>query len=122
MKKLFNKTNLIALLMVVTLVVPTLALANANLGLDTASSIGLGNADAKNVVVNLIRVVLGFLGLIAVVIILIGGFMWMTAGGNEDKVTKGRKYIINGVIGLVIVLGAFSIATFVISQINGSIR
>jgi len=122
MKKLFNKTNLIALLMVVTLVVPTLALANANLGLDTASSIGLGNADAKNVVVNLIRVVLGFLGLIAVVIILIGGFMWMTAGGNEDKVTKGRKYIINGVIGLVIVLGAFSIATFVISQINGAIR
>ena len=122
MKKLFNKTNLIALLMVVTLVVPTLALANANLGLDTAGSIGLGNADAKNVVVNLIRVVLGFLGLIAVVIILIGGFMWMTAGGNEDKVTKGRKYIINGVIGLVIVLGAFSIATFVISQINGSIR
>jgi len=122
MKKLFNKTNLIALLMVVTLVVPTLALANANLGLDTASSIGLGNADAKNVVVNLIRVVLGFLGLIAVVIILIGGFMWMTAGGNEDKVTKGRKYIINGAIGLVIVLGAFSIATFVISQINGSIR
>ena len=122
MKKLFKKTNLIALLMVVTLVVPTLALANANLGLDTASSIGLGNADAKNVVVNLIRVVLGFLGLIAVVIILIGGFMWMTAGGNEDKVTKGRKYIINGAIGLVIVLGAFSIATFVISQINGSIR
>jgi uncharacterized membrane protein len=53
-------------------------------------------------------------GIIAVVIILAGGFKWMTAGGNEDKVGEARKMIISGVIGLAIIMSAFAIAQFVI--------
>ena len=65
----------------------------------------------------IIRVALGFLGIIAVCIILIGGFKWMTAQGNEDKVKTAKKVLISGIIGLVIVLSAFAIAQFVISSI-----
>jgi len=54
---------------------------------DSAANLGLGNESLDDAIVGLINVALGFLGLIAVIIILIGGFRWMTAGGNEDDQT-----------------------------------
>lgn len=65
-------------------------------------------------IANIINVVLGFLGIVAVVIILIGGFIWMTAGGNEEKVGKAKKLLVAGIIGLAIILSAYVIARFVI--------
>jgi len=86
-------------------------------GLNEAGTIGLGNAEPKGAIVNIIKVIMGFLGLIAVIVILIGGFKWMTAGGNEDKVAEAKKLIVAGIIGLVIILAAFLIASFVINQL-----
>lgn len=79
--------------------------------------IGLGTKPLDDAVVGLINVLLGFLGLIAVVIILIGGFRWMTAGGNEDKVAEARKTIFSGIIGLAIILFAWGITTFVVQEL-----
>lgn len=78
---------------------------------------GLGQRDPRAIVASVIRVILGFLGIVAVIIILLGGFKWMTAGGNEDKVAEARKLIISGVIGLVIIMAAFGIAQFVINSL-----
>ncbi|MEK7103288.1 MAG: hypothetical protein AAB870_03000 [Patescibacteria group bacterium] len=61
-------------------------------------------------IVAIINFVLGFLGIIAVVIILIAGFKWMTAGGNDDNVKAAQTMLIQGVIGLVIILSAWGIA------------
>ncbi len=83
----------------------------------TANSLGLGNANLTDTVLALIRIVMGFLGLVAVVIILIGGFKWMTAAGNEDKVGEAKKMIVAGIIGLVVILFAFAIVSFVVSQL-----
>ena len=49
---------------------------------------------------------LTFIGALFLLLIIYGGVLWMTAGGNEDKVKKGQKYIINSVIGITIVLSA----------------
>jgi len=62
---------------------------------------------------------LGLLGIIFLVMILIGGFNWMTAAGNDDKVTKARATLIRGVIGLVIVLAAYMISVFVFKALQG---
>lgn len=78
----------------------------------------LANADLIRIIFSAIQYVLAFLGVVAVVVIIIGGFMWMTAGGNEEKVGKAKKVLIQGLIGLVIVLLAFAIATFVINQLK----
>jgi len=78
---------------------------------------GLGERDPRDIAASVIRVILGFLGIIAVVIILLGGFKWMTAGGNEDKVGEAKKLIIAGIIGLVIIVAAFAIATFVLNSL-----
>ncbi len=80
-----------------------------------AADAGLQSGDLVGTISNIIRVALGFLGIIAVIIILLGGFKWMTAGGNDDKVKDAKKLIFSGIIGLVIVLSAFAIANFVIS-------
>ncbi len=81
------------------------------------TELGLGNRDPRAIVASVIRIILGFLGIVAVIIILLGGFKWMTAGGNEEKVGEARKLIGQGVIGLVIILAAFGIATFVINSL-----
>jgi hypothetical protein len=77
---------------------------------------GLGDREPQEIAASVIRILLGFLGIIAVAIILIGGFKWMTAGGNEDKVGEAKRMIAAGIIGLLIILAAFGIATFVINQ------
>ena len=89
-----------------------------NSGSETiVGSTGLGDKDIRVTVGNIINVALGLLGIVAVVIILIGGFEWMTAGGNEEKTGEAKKRIIAGVIGLAIILSAYAIASFVINSL-----
>lgn len=78
---------------------------------------GLGNEDPRTMAAAVINILLGFLGIIAVVIILFGGFRWMTAAGNEDQVSTAKKMIGAGVIGLIIILMAFGIAQFVLNAL-----
>ncbi|PIX62107.1 hypothetical protein CO057_02285 [Candidatus Uhrbacteria bacterium CG_4_9_14_0_2_um_filter_41_50] len=84
---------------------------------DFTDSTGLGQADLKSTIGNLIRVFLGFLGIIAVVMVLLGGFKWMTASGNDEKVQDAKKLLVAGIVGLAIILSAYAITTFVISSI-----
>lgn len=77
----------------------------------------LGTQDPRVTVAKIINIALSLLGIISVVIILIGGFTWMIAGGNEENVDKAKKRIFAGIIGLAIVLSAYAIATWVITNL-----
>lgn len=79
--------------------------------------IQLGSRNFIDAMVGIINVALGLLGIVAVIIILAGGFKWMTAGGNDDKVGEARKLIVSGVIGLAIIFSAWAITKFVITQL-----
>jgi len=81
------------------------------------SSIKLGSGDIRQTAARIINVALGFLGIIAVVIVLLGGFKWMIAGGNEEKTNEAKKLIVSGIIGLAIILSAWAITSFVISRL-----
>ncbi|MBU1037112.1 hypothetical protein KKF32_03685 [Patescibacteria group bacterium] len=65
-----------------------------------------------------IAYVLGFVGIIFLILIIISGFQWMTAGGNEEKVGIARKRIVSAVIGLFIILAAYLITYFVYTTIK----
>lgn len=65
----------------------------------------------------IINVALGVLGIVAVIVIIYGGFTYMTSSGDAAKITKAKNTIIYGVIGLVIALLAFAIVNFVISNV-----
>ena len=79
---------------------------------------GLGGEDVRSTIASIIKVALGLLGIVAVVIILWGGFVWMTAGGNDEKVGEARKIIFSGIIGLAIVLSAYAIAAYVLNKLG----
>ncbi len=79
---------------------------------------GLTYKDPRVVVASIIKLALSFLGIIAVILILIGGFKWMTAGGNEEQVGDAKKWIYSGVIGILIILSAYALANFVITQLK----
>lgn len=97
---------------------PTGPLDPKDLGLSYGSSIGLGSTDVRSTIASIIRVAMGLLGIVAVVIVLVGGFKWMTAGGNEDQVGEAKKWIFSGVIGLAIILSAYALASFVLQQLS----
>jgi Zn-dependent protease with chaperone function len=88
-----------------------------DLGLNYGAATGLGSTDVRTTIAMIIKVAMGLLGIVAVVIILIGGFKWMTAGGNEEQVGEAKKWIFSGVIGLAIILSAYALASFIINQL-----
>jgi hypothetical protein len=60
---------------------------------------------------------LGFVGVIFVVQVVHGGYLWMTAGGNEEQVKKARSKIANGAVGAAIIFLAYLIAVFALTII-----
>ncbi len=81
------------------------------------SEIKLGSGDVRQTAARIINVALGFLGIIAVVIVLLGGFKYMVSGGNEEKTSEAKNLIVSGIIGLAIILSAWAITGFVIGKL-----
>jgi len=81
------------------------------------NDIKLGSGDVRQTAARIINVALGFLGIIAVVIVLVGGFKYMISGGNEEKTSEAKNLIVSGIIGLAIILSAWAITSFVIAQL-----
>jgi hypothetical protein len=126
MKKHFTKVAVIAASVMLIMPVMLMAvpvLAQPNLGVEFVDDeLGLAASDPRTAAVSLVQLLMTFLGIIAVVIILYGGFTWLTAAGNEDKVASAKKIIAAGVIGLVIILAAFLIVNFVINEVSNSLE
>lgn len=77
-----------------------------------------GSGDsADNAVQSLITNAIGFLYLVAVVYALWGGFNILTAGGDEEKVKKGKTILIQAAIGLVVIWLASSIVNWVVTKV-----
>ena len=111
-------TFTLAALLFAFAVTPVLATTTLDPGINYGTYTGLGTKDIREGVMAVVNVLLGFLGVIAIIIVLYGGFTWMTAAGNEEKVAQAKKIITAGIIGLVIIFISFAIANFVISQIG----
>lgn len=118
---LFNKIIIFIIASVSVALIFTLALpvqAQPDFGFDYAANIGLGNADPRDAAISLIKVMMTFIGLIAVLVILFGGFRWLVSGGDEDKVALARRTITGGIIGIILMLSAWAITTFVLNAMS----
>ena len=82
-------------------------------GYQSFNDIKMGKKDPRTIAANTINILLGLLGVIAIVIILLGGFKWMTASGNDDKVSEAKRLLGAGVIGLLIVLSAYALSIYI---------
>lgn len=98
------------------------AVSNLTNQLQNVGGTGYGTAgaaptDLLTLIGTIINVLLGFLGVIFLLLTIYAGFLWMTAQGNEEKVEKATGILKTAIIGLVIILAAYSIANFVVSQV-----
>lgn len=62
---------------------------------------------------NVIEVVLAFVGVLFLILMIYGGYIWMMARGNEQETEKAKKIIQNALIGIVVVLAAYAITTYI---------
>lgn len=112
---------IISFLVLPIFTLPALAQSSNNIfgieAVDNGLNNSLAKGDPRTIVARIINFALGFLGVIAVGIILFGGFKWMTAAGNEEKVSEAKKLLGAGIIGLIIILAAWAVANFIIGQI-----
>lgn len=86
-------------------------------GLEEAGS-GLSKTPLSGRVSTMIGALVGFVGVIFLVLMIYGGLTWMTAGGNEEKVGKAKKVIVNSTIGLVIVMLSYAITYYIIQTVS----
>ncbi len=93
------------------------ALAQVDLGMEFGDSLGLTTTDIRQTAGTIINAFFGLLGIVVVVIILYAGFLWMTAGGDVQQVDKAKKWLRNAVIGLIIIMASYAIASFVLNAI-----
>jgi len=120
-------------LIVLSLVLPMMFYASQAVGADVTTegmmegmapfqkAAGVSTKNLPTVIGGIVKVVISLLGLVAAIIIILGGFQWMTSGGNEEKIAGAKKLMINGLIGMVLVVLAYAIASFIISNLAGTI-
>ena len=65
----------------------------------------------------LISFLLGLLGVIFIILTIYGGFLWMTAAGNEKQVDTAKNIMTRAITGLVIVMLAYAISFFIIKRL-----
>ncbi|MDO8584466.1 MAG: IPT/TIG domain-containing protein, partial [bacterium] len=77
----------------------------------------LTSTDPRILAARIINAAMGVLGIILVSIIIYAGFLYMTSGGDPEKTTKAKLWIRNAIIGLIIILSAWAITTFIINKL-----
>ena len=122
------KTAMMAMTLVIAgataVLVPNYAMAAGESwreGMNAAHSDGtpsdLDGSDGT--VKKVINAVLYVVGILAVVMVIIGGVQYTTSGGDQAAVTKAKNTILYGIVGLVIAILAYAIVNFVVGQVAG---
>ena len=78
-----------------------------------------GTRSLAEVAGTVVLTALSLLGVIFTSLVIYGGYLWMTAQGKQDQVSKAKEILISAIIGLFITLGAYIITTLVFQAING---
>ncbi len=62
---------------------------------------------------SIVGAILSFIGVIFLLLTIYGGFLWMTARGNEEKVGQAKTILTSAIVGLIIVVAAYAITAFI---------
>lgn len=72
--------------------------------------------NANTAVTGILNTVYSWAGIICVIIIVVAGYLYVTANSNAQQIKRAKDAIIGAVIGLVVIMSAFLITTFVIGR------
>jgi len=95
--------------------------AAVSAGLNETATAAYGTAGTAiplpTLIGRIIQALLGVTGVIFLVLTVYAGFLYMTAGGEPDKVKKAKQIIGQSIIGLIIIIGAYAITGFVVTAL-----
>jgi len=82
----------------------------------------LGDRELSEIIGGIIQYLLGFVGILALVMFIYGGITWMTSAGAPEKIKKGRDTLVWAVLGLAFVFFSYAILNFVIEALLAGSR
>lgn len=133
-KNIFNKYLLLTLTVLFSLNIFTVlaaGIATPECGEGTSLKAGicvpnaegdgiLGSGNAIELAKNVFNIMLYLAGVIAVLYVIIGGYQYLTSGGNDEQAEKGKNTVTNALIGLIIIVLAFTIVNVLTGTIGGT--
>ena len=112
------------------LFVPAFAQAQIDLGIDSLvtpaaeeggyDTAGTDETTFSATLGRVIRAAISLLGVVFTILIVYGGILWMQARGDEGKVEESQKIIRNAVIGLILTVGSYALANFIVFAVVSS--
>lgn len=75
-----------------------------------------GQGDIRIFLAGLIQVALSIVGVIFFIMVLYGGYLWLTAGGNDEQVKKAQQFISRAIVGFMVTLAALIITRAVLTR------
>ncbi|MFA5129207.1 MAG: pilin [Patescibacteria group bacterium] len=81
---------------------------------------GVGAEEPRSlpeIIGGIIQTALSILGIVAALLIIYAGYIWMTARGKEERVTKAKETLEAAIIGLIIIMAAYAITYFVVDRL-----
>ena len=130
MKKIFLTLGIVMILVTPTLAFGASVLENAVYVDPTSETNKLlkkfvpGTAVIKTpgvITFEVLQIILGFLGIVGVIMMIYAGFLWLTARGEEEKAKQGRTILFQAIVGILIVLAAYTITYFIIAQLTTAV-
>ncbi len=118
------KQALVLIFMVGVLILPYFVFAETS-ALDKLKDVGGASGYSQDtdetsfsaILGTVVGAFLSLLGIIFIILIISAGYNWMTAGGNEEKVSRAQDTLWRAIIGLIIVIGSYAIWEFVFSRL-----
>jgi len=121
---MFYKNNKIYVVVIVVLVMSVYVLSAQSLfaqevRLDDPLNIPEGKDAIPELAGRIIKAVLGVVGVLALIMFIYGGILWMTSGGSAEKIKKGKDTIVWAVIGLAFIFFSYAILEFILKALKG---
>ncbi len=93
---------------------------NRNFQCDPSTGLRCTETSVPQIFKTIINWALGIAFGVAVIFLIVGGFRYITAGGNEESVEKGKSSVINALIGIVIIVLSYVIVNVVANLVTGN--
>lgn len=90
---------------------------------DGGPALTIGNPLGDNIktpqqlIGRIINTALGLVGSLALLMFIYGGFMWMTAAGNDDRIKKGKETLTWATLGLIVIFSSYALVSYLIKNV-----